>query len=180
MEDRELAEVCPEDAEECVLSYPPCPSFIVSPADISRFKFVADDIVTQMRSSSQKTLDKDIVTAIDRSTDVALITSAITSTLLNEFENGFYHEQQRAQQYGYRPWDAKTLHPRTVSKYRIAWRSTTLRTAPSPHTIAWYQLSVTEAKKNNHNWKDTITKRKKPQGRIELPTFRLLIECSTD
>ena len=65
MEDRELAEVCPEDAEECVLSYPPCPSFIVSPADISRFKFVADDIVTQMRSSSQKTLDKDIATAID-------------------------------------------------------------------------------------------------------------------
>ena len=58
-------DMSPEDAEECPLSYPPCPSFLVSPEDISRFKFVADDIVTQMRSFSQKALDKDIAASPD-------------------------------------------------------------------------------------------------------------------
>lgn len=68
IDDFEFEEVHAEDSSPCTVSYPECPTFSPSADDISRLKFVANEVVMWRSDEAGKCLENDISTYLnDRS-----------------------------------------------------------------------------------------------------------------
>ena len=69
-------EVYAEDNINCDVNYPPCPTFSPSADDISRLKFVANDVVMHRSEEAEQYLVNDISTYLG---DQSIGTSSILS-----------------------------------------------------------------------------------------------------